>query len=164
METKMDTEITCWRQTVTMVCGARCSYRWGCVCFRRWISQFNHTIRPDNHNRQRHSLWGPATCPCLINFGGVRGWKKSLELSDVLCRTIIDREGRGTVSCFQYNTFDFYQEQSSVTETILVHCGIVVPPIYSTRSWQTFAELCCLIWQQYFASKTLQRRYHCFKR
>ena len=23
---------------------------------------------------------------------------------------VIDREGRGTLSCFQYNTFDFYQE------------------------------------------------------
>ena len=32
---------------------------------------FNHTSRLDNHNRQRHSLWGPVTCPCLINFGGV---------------------------------------------------------------------------------------------
>ena len=47
---------------------------------------FNHTSRLDHHNRQRHSLWGPVTWPCLINFGGVTGWKRSLENSDVLCR------------------------------------------------------------------------------
>ena len=32
---------------------------------------FNHRSRLDNHNRQRHSLWGPVTWPCLINFGEV---------------------------------------------------------------------------------------------
>ena len=74
----------------------------------------------------------------------------------------IDREGRDTVRCFQY-TFDFYLGQISVTEAILVHCGVVVPPIHNTRSWQTFTELCCLVCQQYFASKALQKRYHCFK-
>ena len=51
--------------------------------------------------------------------------------------------------------------QISVTEAMLVHCGVVVPPIHNTRSWQTFTELCCLVCQQYFASKALQRRYHC---
>ena len=75
----------------------------------------------------------------------------------------IDWEGRDTVHCFQY-TFDFYLGQISVTEVILVHCGIVVPPIHSTRSWQTFTEFCCLVCQQYFASKALQRSFnHCFK-
>ena len=34
---------------------------------------FNHTIRLDNHNRQRQSLKGQITWPCLINFGGVTG-------------------------------------------------------------------------------------------
>ena len=34
---------------------------------------FNHTSRLDNHNRQRHSLWGQVTLPCRINFGGVTG-------------------------------------------------------------------------------------------
>ena len=53
--------------------------------------------------------------------------------------------------------------QISVTQVTLVHCGVVVPPIHNTRSWQTFTELCCLVCQQYFASKALQRRYHCFK-
>ena len=77
----------------------------------------------------------------------------------------IDREGRDTVRCIQY-TFDFYLGQISVTEAILVYCGVVAPPpppIHNTRSWQTFTELCCLVCQQYFASKALQRRYHCFK-
>ena len=37
----------------------------------------------------------------------------------------IDREGRDTVRCFQY-IFDFYWGQISVTEPILVHCGVVV--------------------------------------
>ena len=74
----------------------------------------------------------------------------------------IDREGWDTVRCFRY-TFDFYLGQISVTEAILVHCGIVVPPIHNTRSSQTFTEFRCLVCQQYFASKALQRRYHCFK-
>ena len=56
----------------------------------------------------------------------------------------IDREGRDTVRCFQY-TFDFYLGQISVTEAILVHWGVVVPPIHNTRSWQIFTELCCLV-------------------
>ena len=34
---------------------------------------FNHTSRLDHHDRQRHSLWGPVTWPCLISFGGVPG-------------------------------------------------------------------------------------------
>ena len=34
---------------------------------------FKHTSRLDNHNRQRHSLWGQVTWPCLINFGGLTG-------------------------------------------------------------------------------------------
>ena len=38
----------------------------------------------------------------------------------------INREGRDTVRCFQY-TFDFYLGQISVTEAILVRCGVVVP-------------------------------------
>ena len=40
--------------------------------------------------------------------------------------------------------------QISVTEAILVHCGVVVhvPPIHNTRSWQTITELCCLVCQQ----------------
>ena len=58
----------------------------------------------------------------------------------------IDREERGTVRCFQY-TFDFYLGQISVTEAILVHCGVAVPPIHNTGSWQTFTELCCLVCQ-----------------
>ena len=37
---------------------------------------FNHTSRLDNHNRQRHSLWGQVTWPCLINFGRVNRLKK----------------------------------------------------------------------------------------
>ena len=63
----------------------------------------------------------------------------------------IGREGRDTVRCFQY-TFDFYLGQISVTWAILVHCGVVVPPIHNTRSWQTFTEHCCLVqWRnQYF--------------
>ena len=68
----------------------------------------------------------------------------------------VDREGRDTVRCFQY-IFDFYLGQISVTEAILVHCGVVVPPIYNIRSWQTFTELCCLVSQQHFASKALQK-------
>ena len=75
----------------------------------------------------------------------------------------IDWEGRDTVRYFQY-TFDFYLGQSSVTKAILAHCGVVVPPIHSTRSWQTFTEFCCLVCQQYFASKALQMSFnHCFK-
>ena len=79
---------------------------------------------------------------------------------------VIDAEGRGTVGCFQY-TFDFCQGQSSVTETILAHCGVVVPPIYNTRSWQTFTELCCLVYQQYLfciegiAKKSITVLKHC---
>ena len=73
-----------------------------------------------------------------------------------------DREGWDTARCFHY-TFDFYLGQISVTEAILVLCGIDVPKIHNTRSWQTFTELCCLVCQQYVASKALQRRYHCFK-
>ena len=44
---------------------------------------------------------------------------------------VIDREGRGTVCCFQY-TFDFYEGQSSITQVILVHCEVrgSCPPIY----------------------------------
>ena len=38
----------------------------------------------------------------------------------------IDRERRDTVRCFQY-TFDFYLGKISITEAILVHCGVVVP-------------------------------------
>ena len=35
---------------------------------------FNHTSRLDNHNQQRHSLWGKVDkLVCLINFGGVTG-------------------------------------------------------------------------------------------
>ena len=75
----------------------------------------------------------------------------------------IDWEGRDTVRCFQY-TFDFYFGQILVTEAILVHCGVVVPPILNTRSWQTFTEFCCLVCKQYFASKALQKSFnHCFK-
>ena len=76
----------------------------------------------------------------------------------------IDREGRDTVRCFQY-TFAFYLGKISVTEAILVQWGVVVPPppIHNMRSWQIFTELCCLVCQQHFASKALQRRYYCFK-
>ena len=62
-----------------------------------------------------------------------------------------------------FNCKKVYWGQSSVPEVILVYCGVVVPPIYNTRSWQTFTELCCLVCQQDFASKVLQRRYRCFK-
>ena len=65
---------------------------------------FNHTSRPDNHNRQRHPLWGPVTWPCLLIFSGVIILKKSLEHSDVLCRKSL--EGQGTVRCF-HHIFDF---------------------------------------------------------
>ena len=34
---------------------------------------FNHTRRLYQNNRQGHSLWGPVTWPCPINFGGVTG-------------------------------------------------------------------------------------------
>ena len=63
-------------------------------------SVFNHTSRLDNHNRQRHSHWGPVTWPCLISFGGVTGWKRSLEHSGVLAVKVIDREGAGHVPLF----------------------------------------------------------------
>ena len=70
-----------------MVCRVQCSYSWAEVALvSGWISQFNHTIRPYNHNRQRHSLWGSVTWPCLLNFSGLIILKKSLENSDVLCR------------------------------------------------------------------------------
>ena len=36
----------------------------------------NQTSRPDNHNRQRHPLWGPVTWPCLLIFSGVIILKK----------------------------------------------------------------------------------------
>ena len=83
--------------------------------------------------------------------------------SDVLRRKkILIGKGGARSVVFNIVTFDFYEGQSSVTEAILVHCGLVVPPIYNTRSYQTFTELCCLVCQQYCASKVLQRRYHCF--
>ena len=47
---------------------------------------FNHTSQLDKHNRRRHSLWGPVTWPCLLNFSGVIILKKSLEHNIVLCR------------------------------------------------------------------------------
>ena len=50
------------------------------------LSFNNHTNQLYNHNRQRHSLRGPVTLPCLLNFNGIIILKKSLEHSDVLCR------------------------------------------------------------------------------
>ena len=37
---------------------------------------FNHTSQLDNHDRQRHSLWGPVTWFCLLNFSGIIILKK----------------------------------------------------------------------------------------
>ena len=68
---------------------------------------FNHTSRPDNHNRQRHPLWGPVTWPCLLNFSVVIILKKNRSTVMFCAVKVIDREGRGTVRCFQY-TFDFH--------------------------------------------------------
>ena len=62
--------------------------------------------------------------------------------------------GRGGAQSVVFNTHLTF---TRVTEAILTHCGVVVLPIHNTRSWETFTELCCLVCQQYFASKTLQR-------
>ena len=49
-----------------------------------------------------------------------------MEHSDVLCRKSYWPGGAGHGRCFQY-TFDSYLGQISVTEAILIHCGVVVP-------------------------------------
>ena len=155
-------------QTADSHDGVRCSCTVPCAVLLSLVLRlfpgelaFNNTSRLDNHNRQRYSLWGPVTWPCLINFGGVTGWRKHGSPVMFCAVKVIDREGQGTVRCFQ-NTFDFYWGQSSVTEATLAHCGRVVPS-YNTSSWPSFTELCCRVCQQYFASKALQRRYYCFK-
>ena len=62
---------------------------------------FNHTSQFDNHNRQRHSLWGPVTWPCLLNFSGVIILKKNHWNTVMFCAVkVIDREGRDTVRFF----------------------------------------------------------------
>ena len=69
---------------------------------------FNHTSRLDTHNRQRQSLWSPVTWLCLINFGNrVTGRKNHSSTVMFSAVKVIDREGRGTVRCFQY-TFNYY--------------------------------------------------------
>ena len=70
---------------------------------------FNHASRLDTRNQQRHSLWGPVTSLCLMNFGNRVTGRKN-HSSTVMFRAVkvIDRdEGRGTVRCFQY-TFNYY--------------------------------------------------------
>ena len=69
---------------------------------------FNHTSRPDNQNRQHHSLWGLCSCLTLSDkFWRGNRLKKLLEHSDVLCcKSYWSGGAAGTVRYFQY-TIEF---------------------------------------------------------
>ena len=70
METKMETEN--YVLTADSHDGLSCTVLFA-LGLRLFLGElaFNHLSRLDNHNRQRHSLWGPVIWPCLINFGGL---------------------------------------------------------------------------------------------
>ena len=73
----------------------------------------------------------------------------------------IDREG-GTRSVVFNTQLTFSLGKFRSLRPFWFTAGQVVPPIHNTRSWLTFTELCCLVCEQYFASKALQRRYPLF--
>ena len=56
---------------------------------------FNHTSRPDNQNRQRHSLWGLCSCLALSDkfSWGNRLKKNHWNTVTFYAVKVIDREG-----------------------------------------------------------------------
>ena len=99
---------------------------------------FNHTSQLYNLKRQRHSLWGPrVTWPCLMNFGGIAGWKKSLAHIDVLCRKGYWPGGAGTRPVVFNAHLTFTRAKFGHWDHFASLRGSFSHLQVNTRSWQT---------------------------
>ena len=135
---------------------------------------FNRTSRPDNQNRQRHSLWSLCSCLALSDkFWRGNRLKKSLEHSDFLCcKSYWSGGTAGTVRYFHYtsefkvDTFDRIVKLLGEKFGHWVHFGPLrgsCPPnlqyeILANFYWTLLSSLPTIL-----CIKALQTRYHCFK-